>query len=277
MKKDGLCSLIKNSLSDFWRDGCFIFAASISFFSIMSLIPLLFIVMTIFGHIIGVHEETYAFIVSYMKRLFPGIEQTITNELVKIRSYKALGTLSIIIFLWLSSQVFFSIEYSVNVVFKTQKKRHPLLTTLLSLLGITLVLMFFIISFLITSIAEVIKEHPSLILNLPIIGFLTYHFVLKFLLPLILVSLSFSWIFKVMPNRKVDTRYAITGGVITAALWEIAKHLFTLYVPNIMLIGKIYGSLLTAIIFLLWIYYSSTILLLGAELVYAMDRRHRSH
>jgi uncharacterized BrkB/YihY/UPF0761 family membrane protein len=57
----------------------------------------------------------------------------------------------------------------------------------------------------------------------------------------------------------------------TSPLWEAAKHLFTWYVTHIARYSIFYGSLSTLVIFVLWAYYSSTILVVGAEFAYFLE------
>jgi membrane protein len=78
-----------------------------------------------------------------------------------------------------------------------------------------------------------------------------------------------------LPNTKVALKNAGKGALLTAILWEAAKHLFTWYMGNIAHYKSLYGSLTTIVVFLLWIYYSASILLYGAEVVYQLGSRKR--
>ncbi|MBU2235044.1 MAG: YihY/virulence factor BrkB family protein [Proteobacteria bacterium] len=79
-------------------------------------------------------------------------------------------------------------------------------------------------------------------------------------------------LYALLPVKKITLRNALCGGVFTALLLEAARHLFNLYVVNVATqIGAIYGSLSSFVIFLLWIYYSACIFLIGAEIVCTLD------
>ncbi len=258
------------AIAGFYKDGCVTLAASMSYFSIMSLVPLLFLIITAFGYILGYHHGIYNFILSYLKNIFPHMDDTLAEELRKVISNKRLGGVSLILFVYLASQVFFSLEYSINTVFKTKKRRHLLLTTFFSLLMITLAGIFFSLSFFITSTTKILRSYPMFIAGIDISSIVTDSFTIKFIIPFIFVSLTFTWIYKYLPNCKIRLRDAALGGIITALLWETSKHFFTWYVTHIMNIGRIYGSLATFIVFLLWVFYSSSVLLFGAEFVFAL-------
>lgn len=265
------------AFSGFYKDGCFTLASSMSYFSIMSLIPLLFLIVTAFGYVLGSYYGAYNFIFSYLKNIFPHMDNALAWELKKIVSNRSLGGFSLILFIWLASQVFFSLEYAINSVFKTEKRRHLILTTFFSLLMITLAGILFFLSFFITSTTRLLRSYPMVIAGIDISRIVTDSLTIEFFIPFILVSLTFTWIYKYLPNCKIRLRDAALGGIITALLWEASKHFFTWYVIHIMDIGRIYGSLATFIVFLLWIFYSCSVLLFGAEFVFALgNAKHLS-
>jgi len=266
---------IREASIGFYRDGCFTLAASMSYFSIMSLIPLLFLIVTALGYIIGSYLGAYNFIFSYLKNILPHMDIALAQELKKIISNRSLGGFSLILFLWLASQFFFSLEYAINSVFKTEKRRHIFLTTFFSLLMVSLAGIFFLLSFFITSTTRLLRNYPMVIAGIDVSRIVTDSFTIKFIIPFILVSLTFIWVYKYLPNCKIHFRDAFIGGVITAILWEVSKHLFTWYVIHIMDIGRIYGSLATFIVFLLWVFYSCSIILFGAEFVFALSKEGR--
>ena len=98
---------------------------------------------------------------------------------------------------------------------------------------------------------------------------------LEYVAPFILVLLTLTTVYKIVPHVSVPVRFAFAGGMFVTVFWEVAKHIFTWMVRHVSYIGTIYGSLTTFILFLLWMYYLSCIFLLGAELVKTL--RERSH
>jgi len=75
----------------------------------------------------------------------------------------------------------------------------------------------------------------------------------------------------VMPNREIKWRYAVFGGFIAAILFEITKRLFALFILNFNNYEIIYGALATLPIFLIWIYISWIVTLIGAEITAMLD------
>lgn len=81
----------------------------------------------------------------------------------------------------------------------------------------------------------------------------------------------FSALYLMMPNTKVKVRAAVIGGIIGGTLWEVAKYGYTLYATRVVSHSKVYGSLGMIPIFLVWIYYTWLVVLIGAQLTCAIQ------
>jgi membrane protein len=90
------------------------------------------------------------------------------------------------------------------------------------------------------------------------------------LMPVIISTCAFTLLYALVPNRPVPLRHAIAGGVVAALLFELAKRGFALYVTAFPTYQTIYGALAAVPIFLIWIYLSWTVTLLGAEFAYCL-------
>lgn len=260
---------ILKSFIDFFRDGGLMLAGSISYFTMMAIIPFCLLLVTIFGYFLGGNDDLLKFFSTKLVSFFPKITSEITNELKKLISYKGIGHFTFILYGMLSYQLFSSLETALNIIFKTRGKRHPILSIILSLLVITLIIAFIIISFGATSVIPMLKElkefFPALKIS-RITGFL-----IGVVVPLVLVFLTVTTLYIFLPNKKVRIRHALSGALFTAVFLEAAKHLFTLYVVKVAKLGTIYGPLSAFVIFLLWVFYSSCIFLIGAEIVNNLD------
>jgi len=90
------------------------------------------------------------------------------------------------------------------------------------------------------------------------------------LIPLTLTVLAFAFIYRIVPNRAVHWKDALVGGVLAAVLFEISKRAFAAYITHFPSYTALYGALAAFPIFLLWIYVSWIIVLLGASTVAAL-------
>lgn len=90
------------------------------------------------------------------------------------------------------------------------------------------------------------------------------------LISVLLTTGAFTLLYVVVPNRRVDWRDAACGGFLAAAAFEIAKRIFVVFIAKFPTYTVIYGALAALPIFLLWIYLSWLITLMGAVLAAAL-------
>jgi len=267
-----LIRTLGSSVTSFFRNEAFYLAASIAYFLIVSLVPLGLLLVALFGYMLGGNQELYNFLLTKLVGFFPAVTSGITGEMGNLIAYnKGISFITFFIYAFLALQLFYSIERAMDVIFKVPKKRHFLLSFLWTIFIVTLVIVFWVISFTVSSVAGFFYEHPMSVWGVEL-GYKAAIF-LKYVAPFVLILLTFTTVFKVVPHVKVHTRHAFAGAMLVTVLWELAKHLFTFVVKNIGYIGTIYGSLTTFILFLLWMYYLSCIFLLGGQFVKNLSQK----
>ncbi|WP_147318631.1 YihY/virulence factor BrkB family protein, partial [Cupriavidus oxalaticus] len=79
-------------------------------------------------------------------------------------------------------------------------------------------------------------------------------------------------IYMVMPVGRLSWRHALCGAVLAAVLWEISRHALVWYFTTLSQVGRVYGSLTTAIVVLLSLEIAATLLLLGAQVIAEFER-----
>lgn len=262
--------VLGKSAVDFYRDGGLMLAGSMSYFIVTALVPFCMFLMTILGYFLGHYPQFYAFVVGRLTSLFPSVTAGITQEIVKLISYKGIGKIGILLYGFLSYQVFASIENSLNTVFKVKQKRNIACSVLISLMVVTSIIVLLIFSFGAASAIPLLNVLKPYLPDLKI-GRVTA-FIIQFVLPFVLVMVTVTLVYKLLPRAKVRLSDAVRGAFFTALFLELAKHLFTWYVVSIIHFGKIYGPMTAFILFLLWMFYSSCIFLIGAELVHNLGR-----
>jgi membrane protein len=97
----------------------------------------------------------------------------------------------------------------------------------------------------------------------------------QFAVSVVLNGLTFALLYRFLPKRPVRWRDALSGGMLVAVSWEIGRQVLATY-----LIGSkytnAYGVIGSFLAIMLWVYYASTILLLGCEYVQVVGRRHEA-
>ena len=84
--------------------------------------------------------------------------------------------------------------------------------------------------------------------------------------------LMFFILFRFLPTRKPSTRTAFLSALLIAGLWEMAKYLFRIYVNFINSFAAVYGSLGLLVVFIVWIYYSCLLFVLGGEIMWILSK-----
>ncbi len=88
--------------------------------------------------------------------------------------------------------------------------------------------------------------------------------------PFLIAFIAFTLMFLVVPNRRVQWNHAVIGGLVSSLLFECSKRGFVLYIQHFPTYERLYGALATIPIFLIWIYLSWVVILLGASVTAAL-------
>lgn len=245
----------------------FTYSASLSFYMLLSFIPLLFISVALVGELIGRSSEVIQHAIEQAKDLFPfmtgRMEENIYGLIKKRRLFAGIGAFTL---LWSAHMVLAEGEKVIRNVFGVQKRRWLLVSHAIAWGIFLLSVMFFALSFIFGLYLRLAKDNllPPALLHL--LGPFIDTFLIKFFPP-VMVSLTVTAAYKFLPQRKVPLSIAFSGGVSFAVLWEVAKKLFFIYTENVKYLTLIYGSLTTMMFFLLFVYYSALLFIVIAEFV----------
>jgi len=263
--------VIFKSIRDFFKDDGVVLASYISYSFMLASAPLIIFIISLFGHLLGSEGNLYVFLFERLTALFPKATEVITGELKKLAIYRVVGRFSLILYLGLSMQLFFSLQHSIDRVFKEERKSPVIRTIFFSFIVITSIMVALFASFFLFSIIKFIgtltKGFPWLKTSLG--------FFIKYIIPFLIVVFVCLVLYIFLPKKEVRFKNAIFGAVFTAIMGESAKHLFSWYISSITGLGTIYGALSAFIVFLLWCFYFSSIFLVGAEIVNNLTRRER--
>ena len=269
--------ILATSFIDFFKDGGLMLAGALSYFFMMALVPFCLFLIAIFGYILGHYPGFYEFFTIRLVSFFPEITNELTNQLGKLITFKGLGSFSIVLYAVLSFQVFSSIESALNVIFEVKKKRTFFWSLLLSSIIVTIVIVVILVSFVATSLVPLLKmKMLSQVFPGFRIGLITA-FLIQYVIPFLMVFFMAAVMYVFLPRMRVKVSYAAAGALFSSLFLEAAKHIFTWYVGSVMKFGTIYGPLTAVVVFLLWVFYSACIFLIGAEMVHNLiirkDRR----
>lgn len=268
---------IREGGRQFYQDGCPTLAAAISFYALLSLIPVLFLVIALAGYVIGSSSDTYKAVLDWVREFIPHLSEDFTRNLewvVQNRgrlSWLGLGSLTIA-----AGLVFQATEFALDRVFAVGRRRSFLRSRLLSVavvVGMGLVLLF---SFYVGVLFHALRADPDLApIGHDLIVPLARGLRVQYLTSVALVVGAFTLALRVFPHAPVSWREAFTGGLIGATLWELGRRVFLWYLANLAQFYVVYGSLGALVAVMVWIYMSATIFLYAAECVVALQRAER--
>ncbi len=269
----GFFRVVIDAVSDFRRHGCMSLAASLAFFMLLSFFPLVFILLYLIGLFVSQDRIGYEFLLSFVKGFFPSLGVELAEEIRRVASEHVGRHVVLLTFAWFGLLVFYEVDYAVNVVFQTQRKRHPLLSVLVSVASFGLLELLLIISYLVTQILDSLVLHAPRIAGIDLVAVAAHRFLLSYVLPFVVVLIPVTLLYRFVPHRRPAWRHAAAGALLLTLLWEVAKHLFSRFVPSLSVYSRMYGSTLVVVLFLLWVYYSAAMLLFGAEIIHRLQIR----
>jgi membrane protein len=270
--------LLKKSAIEFLNDNAIKLSASLSYYTIFSVAPMLIVIISfagiffgrdaiegkIYGQIKGLIGDKAAVLIQGMIAGIKQTQHTITG-----------ATIGIIILVLGATGVFTEIQGSINFIWsvKAKPKKGWLKLIINRVISFSLVIscgFILMVSLILNALMDLLNDRLTLYLH----NFaVTTIYIINLCLIFIVIALMFAIIFKVLPDARIRWRDAFAGSIFTSILFLGGKFLISLYLVHSK-IGLTYGAAASAVILLLWVYYSSIILYFGAEFtkVYTIDK-----
>jgi membrane protein len=262
--------MLWETLKKFNEDHGFFLSAGITFNLLICLVPFILLLLSLLGTYLYSYREVLDHIRHYLQNALPSFDPRIMKNILRIiQDRKIVGVLGIGGLIWTSTWVFSSLRTALNMVFQVDKGRGVIRGKGIDLLMILLAGTFLLSSMLFTSVITIVQGYRfSPFLNMvPII-----RFILKYFIPFLFTFWMCFLIYKIIPNKKIHFKTALQTAFFTSLFWEVAKQFFGWYVLHLGKFSVVYGSLSTLAIFFIWAYYSSTILLLGGEVAFLLEK-----
>ena len=264
------------ALADFRRQGCFSLSASMAYFALLSFFPMIFLLLYGLSFFMGADRLGHEFLLTFFQGFMPGLGAELAEEVKRVASEQVVQWVVLAVFSWFGMLVFYEVDYAVNVVFGSARTRNALISTLMSVVLLIFVGILMTASYIITQIMNVIVSYAPRIAGIDSVALAAHGFLLAYVLPFASILFAVTWIYRYLPQNRPTWRQAISGGLVFTLLWEVAKHLFSTYVQNLTVYGRMYGSLLVVVLFLLWVYYSAVLFLYSAAVVHRLQLVQKS-
>jgi membrane protein len=258
------------------NDDIFFLASGLAFNLLVCFIPLLLVILSIFGYFLHSSQDILGYIKGYLERMLPNASPRMTSNILNlIKDRKLVGLIGFLGLLWTATRLFGSIRTVLDKTLESTLQRGYLKENLHNLVMVLITGLFFLSSIVLTSIFGLIKTFPERI-GIPWPGIFHFQWAAKLVglgVGYFFSVLMFFILFRFMPSRRPSNRIALVTSLLVAGLWEIAKYLFRLYVNFINNFTAVYGSLGLLVVLFFWVYYSCLIFVIGGELIWLFQKR----
>ena len=240
-------------------------AGSLTFTTVLALVPILTIALAIFTTFPIFNTFRASLEAYFIKSLMP---KTISNTIIgylnqfaaKATKLSAIGAVGLIL---TSIAMMLTIDRAFNQIWRVKTPRPFVQRLIVYWAIVTLGPLLIGVSITVTS--YLITATNNVVIAFPFLSSLLYT-----LISVLVTMAAFTLLYLSVPNRLVDWRDALLGGLLAATAFEIAKRIFVVFITKFPTYTMIYGALAAMPIFLVWVYLSWLITLIGAALVAAL-------
>jgi len=259
-----LTRVSRRAISGLLRHEALQYAGSMAYFGVLSLFQLLILTIVIGSSFLG-EGQAREFVIEQVQAGSPIDAETVAGVIDSaIESRGAMTIIGFAFLLWSSLGVFSAMSSGISRVFDNAPPRPFLKDKLVGLLLMGLTGLLAVGSLVIGLATGALQAAASdLVADLP--GGATAVWLIGLLAPMILIFLAFWVIYKVVPNRPVTWGEVLPGAVVAALLWTVLRFGFTWYATSVANYESAFGPLATGITLLVFLYFASVIVLLGAE------------
>ena len=254
-----------------FEDRCFQVAAGLTFTTLLSLVPLFAVVLAMSAAFPAFEHWIEALQNFAIRNFLPDTgRRMIRAQLTEFAANASQLTAVGLVFLGVTSlSLMLSIDETFNRLFRVDRERGAVHRVLIYLGALAVVPVLVGASVSMTSWLVGVS-----------LGFLGQphwvSLVVLRLVPYVFTCVAFTLVYKLLPNRHVPVRHALAGGLIAALAFEFAKLGFAWYITNFPTYTMIYGAFAVIPIFLLWVYISWVVVVVGATITAVLPEFDRA-
>jgi membrane protein len=249
-------------------------AGAVAYYALLSIIPLITLILLILSQFID-HHQLLETLQQNIAVVLPAHAEVITQQMAMLLENRGvISWLMVAVLLFFSSMAFTVVENAMSFIFFHRvdiHRRHFLVSAILPYAYILVLGVGFLLMSLIAGALYAIEGTQvnlfGIEFTLESISRITLYLI--GLAGQILILTSF---YLVMPLGKLSFRHALIGGITAGLLWEIVRHALVWYFSTLSVVSIVYGSLATAIVFLLSLEVAGLILLFGAQVIAEFER-----
>jgi membrane protein len=265
-----IVDLFKRTGQEWIADDTPQFGAALAYYSVFSLAPMVLLTLAIIGVLFrddpaGVWSKIVTQMSYFLDQSAINVLQNIAANVASTKKTALGGAIGIALALFGATGVFGQLQNALNVIWGVKAKPHAGIWGFIRTRFLSFALLAGIAFLLLVSLVfEAVIKAFSAYLKAFLPGALSIIVPIYLAMDLLVVVAIFAMIFKILPNAVIRWRDVWTGAVLTALLFLIGKWGLGIYLGS-GTAASAYGAASSLITLLLWVYYSSQILLFGAE------------
>lgn len=256
--------------SNFNRDQCFDRAVVISYFTLLSFLPLTVVLVAVGALLLGSLEAAERGTELLLRNVLYALPPQVMAQVRSLEEGIWSGLFYLPIAIWSASTVFNKIEAGLDHVFEVEQPRHWALRKVLAfgVVGLLSVLLVsaMVLGGVLATVDRFIDTTALAALRDTSLYQTVNGFVSRYLVPWGIAVSAFFLVYWIVPARRVPVQPAFAAAFVAGTLWEGLKIGFTYYVSHLASYTRTYGALATVVIFLVWVNLSAVLLLWGGEL-----------
>ena len=275
-----LSALLKDACYAWLGDNAASMGAALAFYALFSLAPVLIIAVAIAGFGFGKQAAERAVLGQFqglMGETGAKAVETVIQDVNRPTLGAIASTVGFVAVLIGASGAFIELQNALNKIWKVEATIETIWVGAIRqrfwsfglVVGTGFLLL---VSLVISASLGALGKFVGNLLPLPVVLLESFNFVFSFGV----ITLLFAIVFKLIPDTRISWNDVWIGAVVASLLFTVGKVLIGLYLGRSAL-GSAYGAAAFLVIFLLWIYYSAQILLLGAELTHVYANKYGSH
>lgn len=260
--------ILRRAAIGFVQHGSLQYAGSMAYFSILSVFQLLVLGIVVLSYFVG-QGQAREFVIDQVRAGSPLNADTIGSVIdAVIASRAGISLFGLLFLIWGALGIFSAITQGVGRAFEATTPRPfwqdkligLLLMVITGVLGVASVGIGILTGILQQATQDVLAVVPGGYVALSLIGFVT---------PIVLIFIVFLMLYHLVPNRRVTWREVLPGAVAATIFWTVLRVGFTYYTTNIANYDTAFGPISATISLLVFLYFASVIVLLGAEVARA--------
>lgn len=246
------------------NDDIFALGAQLAYYLILSFFPFLLFLLTI----VGFSRLNTAEILVGLSTILPisvyGLIETTVVEVVETQNAGLLGA-SLILTIWSASSGFRAVIKGLNKAYDIKEKRTFIKRVIVGIVFTLALVLVIMLTLAMLVFGEILGEQLLKIVPFKEVIKSIWN-ISRYLIVVFMMVLIFASIYRYTPAKKVPWREVYPGAIVSTLGWIIVSLGFSYYINNIANYSRLYGSVGAVFILMTWLYITSIILILGAEI-----------